>query len=61
MMGASCLIWEQNREWYEYVEVGGDEDNIEIRLTEKAPPEAVELFRRYQEKQKYAKEHGIVY
>lgn len=61
MLGSSYFIWRQNKEWYEYVDVEGEEDSFEIRLTDKAPPEAVESFRRLQEKQKYAKEHGIMY
>lgn len=61
MLGSSYFIWRQNEEWYEYVDVDVENDLFEIRLTDKAPPEAVESFKRLQEKQKYAKEHGIVY
>lgn len=39
--------WESNREWWEFNEEAGGISGI--ILTEKAPPEAVESFRLYEE------------
>lgn len=60
MISGKLLLWMDNPEWYEHVFDDNDE-YIETRLTDKAPPEAVESFKLHQEKMAYAREHGIVY
>lgn len=60
MLGSIYFTWKQNQEWYELI-VNEEDDIYEYKLTEKAPPEAVESFKLYQEKCKYARENGIVY
>ena len=60
MLSGECLYWMHNPEWFERVFDDNDEF-IETRLTDKAPPEAVESFKLYQERKSYAREHGIVY
>lgn len=42
-MKAVDLYWSENPEWYDYT----DDENAEPFLTEKAPPEAVESFKRF--------------
>jgi hypothetical protein len=61
MLGAQYFVWRENKEWYEIVHDEKDEDIVEYRLTDKAPPEAVESFELWQKKRQYAREHGIVY
>ncbi len=60
MLMGKPIYWMRNPEWYEHVFDDNDEF-VEIRMTDKAPPEAVESFKLYQEKMAYAREHGIVY
>ena len=61
MLGASYFIWRKNKEWYEIYDVNEDDGSYKIRLTDKAPPEAVESFEKYQKKKEYAQKNGIVY
>lgn len=63
MLGPSYFIWKQNKEWYEiYDEIETEDDySYKIRLTDQAPPEAVESFKRYQAKMEYARKNGIIY
>lgn len=44
-MKALDLYWKSNPDWYDYT----DDDLAEPFLTDKAPPEAVESFKRYLE------------
>lgn len=60
MLGPAFFVWKENKDWYELVD-NEKGDSCEFKLTDKAPPEAVESFKLYQEKCKYARENGIVY
>lgn len=61
MLGPKYFIWQENKEWYEIIWDEEEENIIECRLTDKAPPEAVKSFELWQKKCQYAREHGIVY
>ena len=61
MLGPSYFVWKQNKEWYEKYDFNEEDGSYKIRLTDKAPPEAVESFKRYQAKMEYARKNGIIY
>lgn len=61
MLGASYFIWHQNEEWYELYDIDEETWEYKVRLTDKAPPEAVESFRKWEKICEKAKREGIVY
>lgn len=48
-------LWKDDPEWYDY------DENDEPYLTEKAPPEAHESFKKCMELRERCKREGIVY
>ena len=61
MLGRSYFIWKDDPAWFERYDWNEDDGSHKIRLTDKAPPEAVESFERYKKKMEESCKQGIVY
>lgn len=61
MLMGSYFVWKQNKEWYELYDVDEETGEYKIRLTDKAPLEAVESFQKWMKVRERAQREGIIY
>ena len=61
MLGPSYFVWRENEEWYEIYDLNEETGECKVRLTEKAPPEAVDSFQKWEAIREKARQSGNFY